>query len=168
MRRVLLALALLLPLPAFAAAWSGTCQFAADNLTPLNPTRFIISNGVVGCYRFTSADGTSSSAIIIVQALSARITFDPDNTDAAVDTSRVTIHSCDVGVGGATGSVNTCQNIGGFNGNPTLDGTEGVDSTQNATKRVGPGAYFVRVTAACAKSAPDYCEVRFRGEGTTN
>lgn len=168
MLKLLLFTLLLLATPAWAESWSGTCQFASDNLTPTNPTRWLISNGVVGCYRFVDSDSTSTSDIIIVQAESALVCFDPDNTDALTDTARVTVHRCVTGVGGGTGSVNTCVDTGGFDDNATLDGTEGPDRTQNACKRVGPGAYFIRVTAACTKAASNYCEVSIKGEGTTN
>lgn len=168
LRSVALALALLLPRAAWSEAWSWGCGFT-NNLTPSRPTEFTIRHGNIGCYRFVDTDSTSTSDLIVVDAESALWCFDPDNTDASTDTARVTIHYCPMGgVGGGTGSVNTCINLGGFNGNSALSGTEGTDSVQNACKRTGPGVFFIRVTAACTKSSTNYCQVSVKGEGVTN
>ena len=166
MKHLLVLLAtLLLATSASAESWSFGCSFAADNLTSNRPSDFKISGNNVGCYRFTIADSTSTSDLIVVEGESALWCFDPDNTDAAVDTATVTIHECLAGgAAGGTGSVNTCIDLGGANGNATLTGAEGTASAQNACVRTGPGVYFVRVTVASAKTAPDFSQVSVRGE----
>lgn len=173
MRWLLASLLLLVASPASAEVWAWGCKFqsltGAGALVSTRPTEFKIGNGNIGCYRFTSTDSTSTSDLIVIDAQSALWCFDPDNTDALTDTSRVTLHYCPTdGAGGGTGSVNNCIDIGGFNGNSTLSGQEGTDQVQNACKRTGPGVFFIRVTVACAKTANDYCQVAVKGENQTS
>lgn len=165
MKRLLFLLALLVGSPAAAEVWSGTCSFSANLTASRDEAKFDIQKKQRGCYRFTSADSTSTSDLISVAADSALWCFDPDNTDAVADTSRVVVHYCPHGgTPGGTGSVNTCIDIGGANGNATLDGTEGTASTQNACVRTGPGIFFIEVDTACAKASTDYCQVTVQGE----
>jgi hypothetical protein len=165
MKAFLFLLTLLAASPAFAEVWSGKCHFSANLTVATGADKFDIAKKERGCYRFVDTDSTSTSDLISVTADSALWCFDPDNTDAVADTARVVIHYCPHGgTPGGTGSANTCISLGGANGNASLDGTEGTSSSQNACVRTGPGIFYVEVTAACAKTSTNYCQVTVQGE----
>lgn len=160
---------LLLASPAAGEAWSHGCQFNSNG-TGVRPTEFLINAANVACFRFVAADATVQSSLIVVQSETAVWCFDPDNTDSATDTSRVTIYHCPAGgVAGATTSASntaTCIRTGGANGQTYLSGREGAAAVQNACIRTGPGAFFIRASALCAQSSPNYCQVTVRGESS--
>ena len=166
MRKFLPILLLVLASPAAASVWSGTCTFSANLTVGSGATKYIVNSKDRACFRFTSADTVpSASTTISVGAGSALWCFDPDNTDAVADTSRVIVHYCPSdNAAGGTGSANTCIALGGANGNASLDGTEGASTTQNACIRTGPGIFYIEISAACAKASTDYCEVSVKGE----
>ena len=164
MRTWLFVLSLLVASPALAESWSWGCAFTS-NLTSTSPSNFKIGPGNTGCYRFIDTDSTSTSDVIVIDAETAVWCFDPDNAGTAITTATTTIHFCTAGVAaGGTGAVNTCIDIGGANGNATLTGLEGAASTQNACIRTGPGAFYIRVTAACTKTSTNFCQVSVKGE----
>lgn len=182
-RLILLLLALLLAGPTFAGAWSSSCNFTGGNFigTVGTPTQGVTVTGITtlpaappgnlaaigdsttACYRFNNADSTHLAGPFVVSAPSAQIVFDPSLNTAGALTATVIPHVCGgMPYGGAVVPTSfNCPSMGGANGNASLTGLEGADSVQNATKWIGPGLYYLEISAACV--AANTCNVMIRG-----
>jgi hypothetical protein len=170
-RAALLALLILAMAP---AAWAGesshgcsyTSEAAAADGTASGggASKRTITANEVWCYRFIAGDGTHNTATIQITAASAVIYFDPDLYQTVTTTARVIPHYCPHGAPTDTSNpLRSCPSIGGANGNTSLDGTAGPDTTQNQAIRVGPGTYLFEISAAC--EAGDTCQIAVKGEG---
>jgi hypothetical protein len=175
MRAVLLGFAaVLIALPAYAGTASKGCSFSgtaagtAGTAVGGGASSMALAANETWCYRYVNADATTTIiGPLRITAPSALITFDPDLFQTVVTTARLIPHFCPQGAAVDTTSAATifrsCPSMGGANGAASLDGTEGTATTQNASIRVGPGAYYFEISVVC--EAGDTCQIAAQAEG---
>lgn len=125
--------------------------------------------GDVCVLTFTNADAAGiRSPVVHVTTASALFRFCADTGAACVASTsgRVRIWKCDAGPPATTGGIPDndfgCADIGGANGNATLDGTAGEPGTQNQYRSSGPSWYYIEGDAQC--DAGETCQVTVTGE----
>lgn len=152
------------------AAFTGWFKYGQP--TPASDTQTTgsvnqLGERIVLLYDSGETGGTWSTTFDVM-TISALFCFTPDIDVNGATAARVKLwmapHTItDATSNGIPDNDNGSIDLGGANGNTSLDGTEGEAGTQNACLRIGPGKYFAEFDVACAQ-ADETCRLTVTGE----